>query len=221
MNYVAYFRVSTKSQSNTGNGLDIQKNELAKFAKNRGGEIVSSFEEVISGSKAQRIELAKALDLCKKMNYTLLVHKIDRLSRESTLIETLRNEKINFVFANMPDANPLTIDLLLTIAKHERTTINERTTAGKKATIEKYGTLHHKKGTALNMTKEKQATAVVAIKAKASANENNKKALAFIAQVKHLKNANILDIMQKAGFKTSKGKELSLTHIARFKKALE
>lgn len=221
MKFIAYYRVSTKKQDLQGNGLDIQKNELEKFAKQRGGEIIESFQEVISGSKAQRIELSKALELCQKNDYTLLVHKIDRLSRETTLIESLRQNKINFIFANMPDANPLTIDLLLVIAKHERTTINERTTAGKKATIIKYGKLHHIKGTALTMKPETQKKAVESVKNKALCNTQNIKNLAFIGQVLHLKNSKILELLQGAGFKSSTGKDLTLTHINRYRKQLE
>jgi DNA invertase Pin-like site-specific DNA recombinase len=79
--YVAYYRVSTDRQAQTNLSLEYQANELQQFAAYSNGCIVGEFTDVESGSKDNRKELQKAIELCKANNAVLLVSKVDRLAR--------------------------------------------------------------------------------------------------------------------------------------------
>jgi DNA invertase Pin-like site-specific DNA recombinase len=134
-NYIIYYRVSSKSQGNSGLGLDAQKAAAKNFLISRGiTEEMTSFTEVESGKKANRKELRKAINKCKDTGATLLIAKLDRLSRDIVFIFTLRDELreagVEFQALDIPDANTLTLGIFATTAQHERETISARTKAG-------------------------------------------------------------------------------------------
>lgn len=133
-NYVAYYRVSTKKQNNSGLGLEAQKSCINDYMKANKGILVKEFTEIESGKKDKRIELEKALNHCKKFNATLIIAKLDRLSRNISFIFALRDSKVDFVCCDLPEANTLTIGIFATLAQYERELISERT---KKALAEK------------------------------------------------------------------------------------
>ena len=81
MKYILYFRVSTRTQANSGLGLEAQREAVKNYLANRPHEIVGEFTEVESGRKSKRPELAEALKACKKHKACLLVARTDRLSR--------------------------------------------------------------------------------------------------------------------------------------------
>jgi DNA invertase Pin-like site-specific DNA recombinase len=58
---------------------------------------------------------------------TLVIAKLDRLSRNAAFLLTLKDSGAQFVAADMPDANPLTVGILALIAQHEREAISRRT----------------------------------------------------------------------------------------------
>src|SRR5437667_2831323 len=68
-----------------------------------------------------------ALHLCKITGATLVIAKLDRLSRNGAFLLTLRDSGVQFVAADMPDANALTVGILALIAQHEREAISRRT----------------------------------------------------------------------------------------------
>ena len=128
--FVLYFRVSTDKQGKSGLGLDAQKATIANYLQNLGKhELVSAYQEVESGKKDNRPELAKAIRDCKLKGARLLVAKLDRLSRDLGFITMLQKSAIRFTVAEMPDANEMTINLYALIAQHERKLISERTKA--------------------------------------------------------------------------------------------
>jgi DNA invertase Pin-like site-specific DNA recombinase len=127
MQYVAYYRVSTKGQGESGLGLDGQKAVVQHFAS---GEIVAEYTEVASGkSLDRRPQLEAALALCVENGYTLIVAKADRLSRNvhdaTGIVE--KRLKNNFVACDCPDPTALTI--IFWIAQRERELISIRTKA--------------------------------------------------------------------------------------------
>jgi DNA invertase Pin-like site-specific DNA recombinase len=81
--FVAYERVSTKRQGASGLGLAAQRKSIDDFVASRGDEVIARFVEVESGKLADRPELAKALHLAKVTGATLLIAKLDRLSRNA------------------------------------------------------------------------------------------------------------------------------------------
>ena len=122
--YVAYYRVSTKAQGDSGLGLEGQRSAVFNFVK---GTIVAEFTEVESGKNNQRAQLSAAIDRAKKENAVLVIAKLDRLSRNASFIFTLRDSGVNFQCVDMPDANTLTIGIFATLAQHERELISSRT----------------------------------------------------------------------------------------------
>ena len=124
-NYVAYYRVSTKRQGESGLGLEAQKQAVNLYAKTNGC-ILKEFTEVESGKKDNRPQLDMAIKECKQRNATLLIAKLDRLSRNVSFLFTLK-QSINFVCLDLPDLNTLTLGIFATMAQHERGLISKRT----------------------------------------------------------------------------------------------
>lgn len=127
MRVVAYFRVSTEKQGRSGLGLEAQQAAVAQYCGGRGCEVVGEFIEVESGKNDKRPELAKALHLAKVMGATLVVAKLDRLSRNVAFLAALQESGASFVAADMPEANELTIHIMAAVAQAERKAISRRT----------------------------------------------------------------------------------------------
>jgi DNA invertase Pin-like site-specific DNA recombinase len=127
MKIVAYHRVSTVRQGTSGLGLEAQTKAIEDFARAREAEVVASFTEVESGKNNKRPELGKALHLAKVTGATLLIAKLDRLSRNAVFLLTLRDSGVKFIAADMPDANDLTVGIMALVAQQEREAISRRT----------------------------------------------------------------------------------------------
>jgi DNA invertase Pin-like site-specific DNA recombinase len=133
--FVAYYRVSDeKTQGRSGLGIEAQQDDVRQFVRARGGEIIApEFKEVETGKNNDRPELAKAIMRCRKTGATLLVAKLDRLSRDAGFLMTLRSSGIELAAANMPEANTLMFMVMAGMAQQEREYISERTKAALKA----------------------------------------------------------------------------------------
>ncbi len=127
--YVAYYRVSTKQQEISGLGLDAQRLMILNYVKNHGGCLSHEFVESESGSHDDRSELKRAISTSKNSNGTLIVAKLDRLSRSVSFISQLMDSKVKFVCADMPEANEFTLHIFAALAQQERKYISERTKA--------------------------------------------------------------------------------------------
>jgi DNA invertase Pin-like site-specific DNA recombinase len=127
--FVAYYRVSTDRQGRSGLGLEAQQKAVRDFLDGGAWEIVAEFVEVESGKKADRPELARALEVCRRQKARLVIAKLDRLSRNLAFIATLMDSGVEFVAVDNPHANKLTIHILAAVAEHEREAISERTKA--------------------------------------------------------------------------------------------
>ncbi len=113
---VAYERVSTARQGASGLGLEAPRRVIADFATSRGAEVLQRFTEVESGKRSNRPELARALHLAKVTGATLVIAKLDRLSRNAA-----------FLAVDMPEANDLTVGIMALVAQAEREAISRRT----------------------------------------------------------------------------------------------
>lgn len=129
MQAVAYIRVSTRRQADSGLGLEAQIAAVQAFCKSRGVKVVATFREIESGRKADRPELAKAVRYCKHTRALLVVARMDRLARNVRFLSQLMDSGIEFVACDNPNANRLTIHLLSCVAEHEARTTAERTKA--------------------------------------------------------------------------------------------
>lgn len=129
--FVTYLRVSTKRQGASGLGLEAQRAACAKHIESVGGDLppVAEFVEVESGRKSNRPELRKALDLCRVTGATLVIAKLDRLARNAAFLLSLRDSGVEFVAADMPQANRLLVGIMALVAEQEREMISERTRA--------------------------------------------------------------------------------------------
>lgn len=128
--FVAYYRVSTVRQGQSGLGLDAQRASVAAHVAGKsGGLLLAEFQEIESGRKSDRPQLAAALALCKRQKATLVIAKLDRLARNVRFISSLMESGVQFQAVDMPEANRLTVHILAAVAEHEREAISERTRA--------------------------------------------------------------------------------------------
>lgn len=127
--FVAYFRVSTTKQGKSGLGLEAQKAAVAAYIAQHGGIELASFVEVESGKLDARPQLEAALLRCRQTNATLLVAKLDRLSRNAAFLMSLRDSGVKFQALDIPEANTLTLGVMALLAQQERELISQRTKA--------------------------------------------------------------------------------------------
>ncbi len=131
-NYVGYYRVSTEKQGRSGLGLDAQQTAVEAFITSRGADakLVASYVEVESGKRSDnRPELTKAMEHARLTGATLLIAKLDRLSRDAHFLLGLQKAGVQFVAADMPEANELVVGIMAVIAQAERKMISIRTKA--------------------------------------------------------------------------------------------
>ena len=100
---------------------------IEDFAASRGAEVLARFTEVESGRKADRAERLKALHLAKVTGTTLVIAKLDRLSRNAAFPLALRDSGVRFVAVGIPEANDLTVGIMALVAQAEREAISRRT----------------------------------------------------------------------------------------------
>jgi DNA invertase Pin-like site-specific DNA recombinase len=127
--YVAYYRVSTDRQGRSGLGLEAQRTAVEAYRIQSGGALRAEFTEVQSGKDDGRPQLKEALKLCRLTNSTLLIAKLDRLSRNVAFLATLQQAGTKFVACDLPEANELVVHILAAVAQAERKAISERTKA--------------------------------------------------------------------------------------------
>lgn len=130
--FVSYLRVSTSRQGASGLGLEAQREAVAAYIRGRAGAAAGplrEYVEVESGKANDRPQLQAAMRHAKHAQATLIIAKLDRLSRNAAFLLTLRDSGARFVAADMPDACDLTIGVLALVAEHERKMIQSRTKA--------------------------------------------------------------------------------------------
>ncbi|TXK29662.1 resolvase [Pontibacter qinzhouensis] len=202
-NYVAYYRVSTKAQGQSGLGLEAQRTAVRRFIKT-GEEILEEFTEVESGKRDSRRQLQAAIALAKSRQATLLIAKLDRLSRNAGFIFTLRDSGADFVCADMPEANTLTIGIFAVLAQHERELISQRTRAALQAKKEQGFQL----GSPQNLTEEARQKGLETRQQNALSNKANRQAsrLVKIYREQGYTFQRIADELNGEGYLTRNGK---------------
>ena len=128
-NFVAYYRVSTDRQGRSGLGLDAQRKAVADYLNGGSWNLLGEFTEIETGKRNDRPQLLAALALCRRKKAKLLIAKLDRLSRNLAFIASLMESGVEFVAADNPHANKLTIHILAAVAQNEREMIAARTKA--------------------------------------------------------------------------------------------
>lgn len=123
--FVSYLRVSTDRQGASGLGLEAQRAAVMQHIGS--GELVAEFLEVESGRKDDRPQLQRALAEAKRKGAVLVVAKLDRLARDAHFLLGLMKAGVDFVAADNPQANRLTVGILALVAEEEARAISART----------------------------------------------------------------------------------------------
>jgi DNA invertase Pin-like site-specific DNA recombinase len=131
--YVAYYRVSTQKQGDSGLGLEAQQAAVLRFVRDP-ALLLAEFTEIESGKRhTNRPELAAAIRAAKRLDATLTIAKLDRLARNVHFISGLMESEMDFVACDMPEANRLTLHVMAAFAEHEARAISQRTKAALEA----------------------------------------------------------------------------------------
>ena len=139
MQYIAYYRVSTKRQGQSGLGLEAQQSAVAHHIGSTGGKLVGEFKEVESGRKDDRPQLKEALEEAKQVGATVIIAKLDRLGRRASYILRLIDESgVEFYICDMPNADKLTITILAAVAEREAENISSKESARSEARKSSY-----------------------------------------------------------------------------------
>lgn len=126
--FVSYCRVSTQEQGKSGLGLDAQAASCRAYVEQQGGILAAELTEVASGDDDERPVLAQAIAMAKRLRATLVVSKLDRLSRAVALVAgLLRDGNVELIVAECAKASTLELHLRATVAEEERRLIAERT----------------------------------------------------------------------------------------------
>lgn len=210
--FIAYFRVSSKQQGASGLGLEAQKFTTQKYCLGK-GEIIQEFIEVESGKKDQRVELNKAIQLCKKENAILVIAKLDRLSRNLTFISSLMDSGLEFICCDMPTATKFTIHIFAALAQQEREYISTRTKDALAAKKERGETLGNNK----NLTHKGRLKGTQMIIEKANTNKENRQALHIIKEQREKERSyqQIADTLNDLDLKTRYKKSFSAANVHR------
>ena len=186
--YVSYLRVSTAKQGASGLGLEAQQAAVAAFLANKGAAaklLSPPYIEIESGKRGDRPELAKAMEHARLTGATLLIAKLDRLSRDAHFLIGLQKAGTQFVACDMPEANALTVGIMALVAQQEREAISRRTREALAAAKARGVKLGCPNGAA-HLRKYGGAAGVEAIKAKA-----DKRAAGLAATIASIKSEGI------------------------------
>jgi DNA invertase Pin-like site-specific DNA recombinase len=126
---VAYYRVSTKQQQRSGLGIEAQRATVTRFAEAERLAIVAEFVEIETGKGAdaldRRPQLAAALAAARTAKCSVLVSKLDRLSRDVAFVSGLMAQRVPFIVAERGrDADPFMLHLYAALAEKERSSFS-------------------------------------------------------------------------------------------------
>lgn len=125
--FISYLRLSTQQQEAWGLGIEAQRAAIYGYLKEGYWKLLKEFVEIESGKRNNRPRLQEALERCKATGSTLLIAKLDRLSRDAHFLQGLQKAGVRFIAVDMPSANELTVGIMALVAEEERKAISRRT----------------------------------------------------------------------------------------------
>ncbi|MBA3596218.1 MAG: recombinase family protein [Methylibium sp.] len=144
--FISYRRVSTAEQGKSGLGLEAQAAAISHAVAARGGQLLADFEEVQTGKGSDALDrrpiLAEAMRTAKGRKATLIVSRLDRLSRNLHFVSGLIDRGVDLAVADMPKADKRMLQVFAMVGEWERDAIASRISAAlqaKKARGEKVG----------------------------------------------------------------------------------
>src|SRR5271156_2208183 len=172
--FVSYLRVSTDKQGRSGLGLEAQRDAVARYLNGGRWKLVAEYVEVESGRRNSRPQLQAAISHAKATGAKLVIARLDRLARNLHFVSSLQERGVDFVAADMPDANRLTIHIIAAVAEAVGRTISENTKTALAAAKARGVKLGNPNGArALRGKQMGNAEAVAAIKWKAQERASN------------------------------------------------
>jgi len=217
--YVAYLRVSTKRQGESGLGLEAQRAAVTDYLNGGRWALVAEHVEVESGKQhTNRPALRRALDDCRAYGARLIISRLDRLSRDPVFLLSLRDAGIEFVAVDMPNANRLTVGIMAMVAEQEREAISARTKAALAAAKARGTRLGKPKGYRPKDAEIGQARAAAAVVAGADAFAVRLRPV--LAELAHLPAAAAARVLTERGYQTARGGSWSATAVIRLRARL-
>lgn len=212
-NYIAYLRQSTKKQEYSGLGVEAQREIIQNYLKDK--RPLAEFIETESGKKSDRPKLIEALDLCRRTRSTLIVAKLDRLSRNVAFTSRLLESDVEIIFCDFPEANKLVLHIISSIAGYEANLISQRTRQSlqaKKARGCKLGKSENLMSKLPQAIENSNRTN----RQKALNNPNNKRAIAYLkVLVREGKTlSEMAKILNEEGFVTAKGYQFKASQVS-------
>ena len=220
--WISYLRVSTDRQGKSGLGIEAQRAAVAGYLNGGQWKLIKEFVEVESGKRVDRPMLEEALKACRLHGAKLVIAKLDRLSRDAHFLLGLEKADVDFVAADNPTANRLTVGILAMVAEEEGRQISIRTKAAlqaAKARGKKLGgrRLSKADGLPVTFTAEMRASSIAARQQRADA-----RAADVAPTIKSLQAAGATSLraiaakLNEAGIPTSRGAGVwSATQVAR------
>jgi len=215
--FIAYYRVSTAKQGRSGLGLQAQRRAIEDYLNGGRWKLLQEFTEVESGKNAHnRPKLAEALHLAKVTGATLVIAKLDRLSRNAAFLLTLRDSGVNFVAADMPDANHMVVGVMALIAQHEREAISKRTREALQAAKRRGQVLGNPNGAeALRRANKGNRASLKAIKAKADQHAEDLRPVIEALEEEGITSlGSIADALNERGMLTPRGAQWYKTSVS-------
>jgi DNA invertase Pin-like site-specific DNA recombinase len=213
--YVTYFRVSTKKQGQSGLGLEAQRRDIEIFLERYSEtpfEVLQEFMEIESGKVDTRPQLDAAIALAKRQKATLLVAKLDRLSRDVEYIaRTIKRCDVRV--ACMPNADRFQLHIYAALAEQEREFISQRTKQALQAA--------KARGVKLGGLRDTTMQRNVALKQYTDARAERYRGVleGLVAQGKPLR--SIAESLNKLGLKTTRDKEFTAVQVSRLIERLQ
>src|SRR3954447_56451 len=212
--FVSYLRVSTTKQGALGLGIEAQRRAVEDYLNGGSWTLVAEFVEVESGKHDDRPKLAEALVLCRLHNATLIIAKLDRLSRDAHFLLGLQKAGVRFVAADMPEANEMVVGIMAVVAQAERKMISERT----KAAMAAAKACGKRLGTPGNLTNVEEGRANGRARCSQIAMERARDLRPIIADLQAEGATNLSQLaagLNRRGIPTSRGGTWSATQVRR------
>lgn len=216
MKIVSYLRVSIAKQGHSGLGLEAQRAAIKAYADRMQAKVGKEFVEVESGKLNARPELAAALHLAKVTGSVLVIAKLDRLSRNAAFLLALRDSGVQFIAADMPDANNLTVGIMALVAQQEREAISKRTKEALQVAKKRGQVLGNPNGAeALRRAAKGNVAAVQTIKGKADSHAMDLKPVIEAVRQEGITSLGaIAAVLNERGMKTPRGGQWHKTSVS-------
>lgn len=199
---VAYYRVSTQKQGQSGLGLEAQQAAVLAYARSKGLGLALEFTEIETGTrKRRRPQLEAALEYTRRIGGVLLIAKLDRLARNVAVVAALMESGVRFVAVDMPEADNMTIHVMAAVAEREAQLISART----KAALAARKARGLKLGKAENLTPAARQAGAAATRARAVHDMRTVAAYAGTLRNQGLSLRAVALQLETHGFKTRQG----------------